>query len=95
MNMWLKSVRNLLRIEDLWKILKAKLRGHIQYYGVSGNYVSISRYYLLTLRLTYKWLNRRSQKKSMNLKQFYQYIEKYPLPKPKIMFNLYSLSHAM
>jgi group II intron reverse transcriptase/maturase len=95
MNIWLKSIRNLLLLKDWWKILIAKIRGHFQYYGVSGNYVSISKYYQLTVRLTKKWINRRSQKQSMNWEQFNQYLEKYPLPKPKIMFNIYALSHSM
>ncbi|MEA1972971.1 MAG: group II intron reverse transcriptase/maturase [Candidatus Cloacimonadota bacterium] len=95
MNIWLKSIRNVQLLKDWWKILNAKLRGHFQYYGVSGNFVSISKYYQLTMRLTRKWINRRSQKQSMNWKQFNQYLEKYPIVKPKIMFNLYALSHTM
>ncbi len=95
MNIWLKSIRNVQMLKDWWKILQSKIRGHFQYYGISGNYVSISKYYELTVRLTKKWINRRSQKQSMNWKQFNQYLEKYPLPKPKIMFNLYALSHSM
>ena len=35
MNQWLKSIRNLVETKEWWKILKAKLRGHFQYYGVS------------------------------------------------------------
>lgn len=95
MNVWLKSIRNVLQLKDWWKILRAKLRGHFQYYGVSGNYVSISKFHYFTVKLTKKWINRRSQKRSMNWKQFNQYLDKYPLPKPKIMFNLYALSHSM
>ncbi len=95
MNLWLKGIRNLLQLKDWWKILQSKLRGHFQYYGVSGNYVSISKYYQLTLKLTKKWINRRSQKQSMNWEQFNQYLKTYPLPSPKIMFNLYALSHSM
>ena len=95
MNIWLKSIRNVQHLKEWWKILRSKLRGHFQYYGISGNYVSISKYYQLTVRLTKKWINRRSQKQSMNWKQFNQYLEKYSLPKPKIMFNLYALSHSM
>jgi len=95
MNIWLKSIRNVQQLKDWWKILQSKIRGHFQYYGISGNYVSISKYYQLTVRLTKKWINRRSQKQSMNWEQFNQYLAKYSLPKPKIMFNLYALSHSM
>ena len=34
---WLKAVRNQLPVKEWWPVLKAKLQGHYQYYGVSGN----------------------------------------------------------
>ena len=91
MNQWLKAIRNLLPAKDWWRILGAKLRGHFQYYGVSGNYRGIARYFYQTMRLVFKWVNRRSQKKSMNWDQFRVYLERYPLPRPKIYHNLYTL----
>ncbi len=95
LNLWLKSSRNKIKTKDWWKILRLKLFGHFQYYGISGNYISISKFYRRALFLTHKWLNCRSQKKSMNWERFYQYLDCYPLPKPKIKYNLYALSHAM
>ena len=50
MNLWLKSVRNLVKTKEWWKVLRAKLHGHYQYYGVSGNMPSISKYYSITVR---------------------------------------------
>jgi len=91
MNFWLKRVRNQDKIKDWWKKVKSKLRGHYQYYGVSGNYQGIYRFYKMTLKLVLKWINRRSQKKSMTIKQFLEYLEKFPLPKPKIKHNFYTL----
>ena len=92
MNQWLKSVRNADQIKNWWPILQSKLRGHYQYYGISGNIREISSYYTICVRLTYKWLNRRSQKKSYNWDSFKRYLEHYPLPKPKIIHNIYTLS---
>jgi RNA-directed DNA polymerase len=34
---WLKMIRNMLPLKELWRTFKAKLAGHFQYYGVSGN----------------------------------------------------------
>jgi len=93
LNIWLKQIRNLLPTKEWWQTLKAKLRGHFEYYGVSGNYPSIKRFYTLALRLVHKWLNRRSQKKSMSWSKLYSYLTLYPLPKPKIKHNFYTLSH--
>jgi len=91
MNDWLKSIRNMVELKEWWKILVAKLRGHYEYYGISGNYVSIRAFYKRTCKLAYKWLNRRSQKKSMNWKQFTEYLEQFPLPQPTIRHNIYIL----
>ena len=92
MSAWLRKVRNLLPTKEWWPVLQAKLRGHYQYYGVSGNSRAIHRFYALTVRLVLKWLNRRSQRKSFNWARFNEYLNHYPLPKPKIVHNLYTLS---
>jgi RNA-directed DNA polymerase len=91
MNAWLKAVRNTVEIKEWWKVLAAKLRGHYEYYGVSGNYAGIMAFYDQTCSLVYKWVNRRSQKRSMDWEQFRAYLKKYPLPKPEIRHNLYVL----
>jgi group II intron reverse transcriptase/maturase len=91
MKVWLKEIRNKIQVKEWWKTLKAKLRGHFQYYGVSGNYSSISRFYYLTVRMVFKWMNRRSQKKSFNWDTFNGYLKRYVLPRPKIHHNLYTL----
>ena len=92
MNDWLRKIRNHKKAKELWPILAAKLRGHYQYYGVSGNMRSLNRFYLKTLRLTRKWLNRRSQRKRFYWKGFIEYLNHYPLPRPRIEHNFYTLS---
>ncbi len=89
MNAWLKAIRNLVKTKEWWKILQAKLRGHYQYYGVSENYDGIARFYKFTIRMVHKWMNRRSQKRKMNWKRFTEYLEHYPLPKPRIVHSFY------
>lgn len=64
------------------------LQGHIQYYGVSGNSRGVSSYVYFAQRLLFKWLNRRSQKRSLNWKQFSAYILRW-LPKARILHDLY------
>ena len=92
LNLWLKHVRNSRPAKEWWPILAAKLRGHYQYYGVSGNMPSLQRFYREAVRLTLKWLNRRSQRGSFNWKSFYAYLKHYPLPTPRIVHDLYTLS---
>lgn len=56
--------------------------------GVSGNYRGIQRYYFQTIKLVFKWINRRIQNQSFNWDQFKKYLKHYPLPKPKI-YHIY------
>jgi group II intron reverse transcriptase/maturase len=92
LNLWLKRTRNFLPVKEWWPILASKLRGHYQYYGVSGNMPSLQRFHRLALRLALKWLNRRSQRRSFSWAGFDTYLKHYPLPKPRIVHNLYTLS---
>lgn len=90
MNKWLKGLRNLGSTEMIWEKLCAKLTGHYNYYGISGNFAAINRYYHRTRRLTFKWMNRRSRKKSWNWKEFKTYLTTYPLPTPKLTYAIYN-----
>jgi len=90
-NEWLKRIRNRQKAKDIWKVLSAKLRGHYNYYGVSGNSRELQNYYHQTIKLTYKWMNRRSQKQSFNWTTFTEYLKLYPLPKPILVHNMYDI----
>ena len=90
MNEWLKEVRNAAKLPEWWDAVKVKLTGHYRYYGICGNSRSIRKYYEETTELAYKWINRRSQKKSMTFEKYCKHW-KYILPKPKIYHNFYRL----
>jgi len=89
MNDWLRRIRSVMRIEEIWPILAAKLRGHYNYYGVSGNSRMIVRFGYVTIRAVMKWLNRRCQRMSFTWKKFSAYMVHYPLPRPRIVYNIY------
>lgn len=91
MNKWLKGIRNLKPLKEWWPKLETKLRGHYNYFGISGNYRCILQYYREVKHLVYKWINRRSQKKSMTCERYAKYLEYNPLPEPRICVNLYTL----
>lgn len=65
-------------------IFRAKLRGHIQYYG--GTHVN--KFLYEATKIGFKWLNRRSQRKSFNWEKFKMYIKLNPLPTVKIVHRL-------
>lgn len=91
MNMWLKKSRNKMKAKEIWKRLASKMRGHFNYYGVSSNSRSVNSFNCQTRKLVFKWMNRRSQKKSFNWETFNQYTKLYPLPKPSLVFNMYDI----
>jgi hypothetical protein len=89
MNSWLKNVRNQKQAKEIWPVLKVKLVGHYNYYGVSGNIEGIKQYYEQTKRLLFKWINRRSQKKTWDRNKFERYLSVYPIPQPKLTYEIY------
>ncbi len=71
LNLWLKRIRNQFLLKDWWKVLRAKLVGHYNYFGVSGNMKCLKQFQFEANKLIYKWINRRSQKRSMTWETFY------------------------
>src|SRR3989338_190518 len=77
---WMRSMKNMRPLPELWHTFSLKLKGHYQYYGVSGNLRRLRSFSCEAEHLAFKWLNRRSQKRSWNWEQFRRYLERYPLP---------------
>jgi hypothetical protein len=85
---WCKYIRNKHKLPVIWKIFCSKLRGHIQYYGVTFNSKAVSNFIYKAVKIMFKWMNRRSQKKSFTWGKFYLFIGRNPLPKVKIYHSL-------
>ena len=68
----------------MFKDLNAKLRGYYHYYGVIGTFESLEAFLYHVKRLLYKWLNRRSQRKSYAWRGFGQVLDHFRLEKPRI-----------
>ena len=81
---WCKKNRNL-EPRVLFRRLRAKLRGYYNYYGVIGNSKSLEQFYYQVKRILFKWLNRRSQRRSYNWKGFEQLLEHYGVERPRII----------
>ena len=74
---------------EIIKILNQKLRGHYQYYGISGNYASLEKFYKYVVSALRRTLTRRSQRAHKGIKRFYNFLEKHPVAKPKIYVNIW------
>lgn len=75
--------------------VRRHLEGHIRYYGVSGNYRALSRYVEAASRLLHKWLNRRSQRRSIPWSRFRSILQDRVLPRIRIVHNLYPMPIGM
>lgn len=87
--LWFKEIKDKKPLKVIWKTFCAKIRGHIQYYGVSHNFDGIEKFFQEVKRIAYKWLNRRSQRKSFNWEKFSLFIERNPLPEVRIVHKLF------
>ncbi len=77
------------KLKELWKGIRTRLLGHYRYFGVSDNLRHLTRFLDAVESIVFKWLNRRSQKKSFTWEQFCKYQKAYPLPKPRIYHSMY------
>lgn len=72
------------RFREQHRMLGLKLKGHYLYYGITGNSRALANFLHQVRRTWHKWLNRRSQKKSLTWDQFKRKLEIFPLPRPRI-----------
>jgi RNA-directed DNA polymerase len=67
-----------------------RIRGHINYFGVSGNFASIRRLVRAAQRSWYTWLRRRSGRKHLIWQRFWDILKAFPLPQPRIKVRLWA-----
>jgi group II intron reverse transcriptase/maturase len=82
---WIKGDRCKLSTTAIFTKLGQKLLGHFNYYGVSGNCGMLKRFYREVCRVMFKWLNRRSQRKSCNWQGFTEMLLHFKIPSPRII----------
>lgn len=78
---WVKEARAKYRTQGLWRKASEKIRGHYAYFGVTFN-SRLTLFYKICVQLLFKWLNRRSQKRSYSWEGFQTRLRQHPLPKP-------------
>lgn len=81
-NTWLKENRNRYVTDKIWNHIKSILRGHYNYFGLDCNRPKLVHFYYEVNGLLFKWLNRRSQRKSINGAKFKRMLLRNPLPFP-------------
>jgi group II intron reverse transcriptase/maturase len=81
---WIKSNRHL-RGGAFFQGLNARLLGHYNYYGVHGNWHSLSRFFRWAMACVFKWRNRRGGKRaSFTWERFGQVLARVGVARPRI-----------
>jgi group II intron reverse transcriptase/maturase len=81
--LWIKQFRHLPK-RRFFKDLNRRLIGHYNYYGMRGNSRALWRFYETVVERCYKWLNRRSQRKSFTWEKFNLLLKCIGIAKPRI-----------
>lgn len=89
LNQWLRQIRSTCKLPQVWVAMGQKLRGHFNYFGVTDNSRALYSFERKAHELLFKWLNRRSQRRSFTWERFLLYQAKYPLPRPGRVVSLY------
>ena len=87
---WCRRHRHL-SIKEQHAALSIRLRGHFNYFGVSGNFQSLLQLVEATKRAWYKWLCRRSQRKRLNWERFTDLLRQRPRPRPRITVRIWGV----
>ena len=81
-------------LSEVWAKLNAKLRGHYQYYGINDNWSQLMKFRQAAKQLAFRWLNRRSQRKSKTWPQLDAYMSRFPLASPTKLTDLIAIRVA-
>ena len=87
--LWARKIRNQYPLEVIWRRFCSKLAGHIRYFGVSYNLKRVWSFCNQAVRILFKWLNRRSQRRSYSWAAFGRFLASHPLPPKKIYHRLF------
>ncbi|WP_246451971.1 group II intron maturase-specific domain-containing protein [Alkalicella caledoniensis] len=87
---WLK-INRYKSITEIMKSLSRSLKGYYNYYCITDNSITVNNFMDKVRSLLFKWMNRRSQRKSFNWDKFILFVRKFPLPKPSMKVSIYDL----
>jgi group II intron reverse transcriptase/maturase len=85
---WCRSNRHK-PIGEQWKMLCSKVRGHYNYYGITGNIRSLGKFLYQVHRSWHRWLGRRKNRQKFTWEKFNLLLVRYSLPVPKIIHSVF------
>lgn len=85
---WLMQEGRHLKTGTALQRAKLKLSGHLRYYSITDNGLMCNQFRYQWARMLYKWLNRRSQRRSYTWEQFNQALRWVQWPSVRVIHNL-------
>ena len=85
---WIKRCRGHFRSGELLRRARMRVMGHLHYYAITDNIDKCCLYMHLVCRALFKWLNRRSQRKSYTWEGFNQVLRYNRWPGARVLFNM-------
>ena len=85
---WARKVRNVLGKGEMLRQARSRVLGHLSYYAITDNTERCSYYVYRTEQILFKWLNRKSQRKTYNWKGFIQALAWVDWPKVRVRKDL-------
>jgi group II intron reverse transcriptase/maturase len=85
---WARKSRTVLRKGEMLRQAKIRLSGHLNYYAITDNSRMCSTYRHHVTRILFKWLNRKSQRRSYTWKGYLQALKWVGWPKTNIRKDL-------
>jgi len=85
---WAKKARHVLRKGEMLREARIRVMGHLGYYAITDNLVRCDTYVYRAMRIVYKWLNRKSQRKAYTWEGFKQALAWVDWPKARLRKDL-------
>jgi RNA-directed DNA polymerase len=85
---WARKNRSFLRKGEMLRRAKSRIEGHLNYYAITDNLWRCSAYRHYATRILFKWLNRKSQRRTYTWKGYLQALRWVGWPKVNIRKNL-------
>jgi len=76
-------------VADQHRTLSQKLRGHYEYYGITGNGKALRRFRDVVIWFWRKWLSRRHRRGGMPWPRFHLLLKRYALPAAIVVHSVY------
>jgi group II intron reverse transcriptase/maturase len=85
---WIKKARGLQRTGEILRGAKRRIIGHLNYYAITDNSKKCNSFVYRTQKITLKWLNRRSQRKTYTWEGFKEVLRQNKWPKAVVRKDL-------